>query len=84
MREGPSRGTHEGEVSESRTPRYPYLVYCRSCGWTTEPARLKVVALKLWNEAKLAAGAKRGSARETVIWYCSALIAPMTEFSAQP
>ena len=45
-------GERAGELSESRTRRFPYLVFCGSCGWSAEPASIKAVALKLWNEAK--------------------------------
>lgn len=43
---------HGGELVEGPAGRFRYFVICRACTWTTESARLKSVALKLWNEAK--------------------------------
>ena len=50
----PRCGKLEGELSESRTRPRPFLVFCGSCGFVTEPAGMKSVAVKLWNEAKAA------------------------------
>ena len=48
----PKCGMYGGELVKGTTGRFPNFVICRACGFTTEPARLKTVALKLWNEAK--------------------------------
>jgi len=42
----------EGEFTDSRRAGFRYWVWCKSCGWMTEPSRTEDVALKLWNEAK--------------------------------
>jgi hypothetical protein len=47
----PRCGKLEGLLSVSGA-RFSFMVYCQACGFTTEPAKIKGVALKLWNEAK--------------------------------
>jgi hypothetical protein len=39
-------------VIETKAARFPFRVQCRACGWSTDAVKLKVVAVKLWNEAK--------------------------------
>ena len=53
----PQCGKLDGTLSEG-AGRFPFTVRCRACGWTTGPARIKIVAEKLWNEAKPAKAAK--------------------------
>jgi hypothetical protein len=50
----PRCGKREGEIHEADAGRFRYFTLCRACSWSTDHARLKSVAVKLWNEAKLA------------------------------
>jgi len=44
--------TREGEFKDGGSGRFRYLVICGACAWSAGPARIKDVAVKLWNEAK--------------------------------
>ena len=52
----PSCGKSEGEFKDGGSGRFRYLVICGACSWSAGPARIKDAAVKLWNEAKRAAG----------------------------
>ena len=51
----PRRGKPAGEFKDFGSGRFRYLVICGACAWSPGPARIKDVAVKLWNEAKPAA-----------------------------
>jgi hypothetical protein len=59
----PRCGKCKGEISDAGSGRFRYLAYCPGCGFTTESVRVRGVAVKLWNEAKLAAGASKPKRR---------------------
>ena len=48
----PRCGKSEGEFKDGGSGRFRYLVICGACAWSAGPARIKDVAVKLWNEAK--------------------------------
>ena len=48
----PQCGKREGEFKDGGSGRFRYLVICGACAWSAGPARIKDVAVKLWNEAK--------------------------------
>ena len=51
----PKCGKRAGELKKSDLPtRFPWRVECSSCGFMTDFVRLPGVAVKLWNEAKVA------------------------------
>ena len=55
----PNCGKRAGVVVKSEIPtKFPYLVRCNACGFTTGMVRLESIAVKLWNDAKLPKGAK--------------------------
>jgi hypothetical protein len=47
----PRCGKRKGEFKDGGLGRFRYLVICGAC-WSAGPARIKDVAVKLWNEAK--------------------------------
>lgn len=56
----PNCGKRAGELKKSELPsRFPYRVECSSCGFMTEFVRLPGVAVKLWNEVRVARKTKR-------------------------
>ena len=54
----PRCGKRQGELQEGPSGRFKFVVACLACGWSADPARLKSVAAKLWNETKRAAPVK--------------------------
>ncbi len=47
-------GEKDGELKRSELPsRFPWNVVCKACGFTTESVKLRGIAVKLWNEAKM-------------------------------
>ena len=48
----PRCGKPAGEFKDGGSGRFRYLVICGACAWSAGPARIKDVAVKLWNEAK--------------------------------
>jgi uncharacterized Zn finger protein len=48
----PACGKKQGEVVENHGARFPFTVHCRACGWSTPSVKLRVIAEKLWNEAR--------------------------------
>ena len=48
----PRCGKPAGEFKDGGSGRFRYLVICGACAWSPGPARIKSVAVKLWNEAK--------------------------------
>jgi hypothetical protein len=48
----PSCRKGKGEMKDFGSGRFRYLVICGACAWSAGPARIKDVAVKLWNEAK--------------------------------
>ena len=48
----PRCGKRQGEFKDGGSGRFRYLVICGACAWSAGPARIKDVAVKLWNEAK--------------------------------
>ena len=59
----PRCGKREGEFKDGGSGRFRYLVICGACAWSAGPARIKDVAVKLWNEAKLAPKRSQRNAR---------------------
>ena len=60
----PACGKQAGELKKSELPsRFPYYVKCGACGFSTDLVRLPGVAVKLWNEAKVAGKSKAKRAR---------------------
>ena len=50
----PRCGKFEGKVCDTGAGRFPWFVQCDDCPWATDHVRNRPVAVKLWNEAKLA------------------------------
>ena len=56
----PRCGKPAGEFKDGGSGRFRYLVICGACAWSAGPARIKDVAVKLWNEAKPAEKGRTG------------------------
>jgi hypothetical protein len=56
-RPSPRCGRREGKFKDGGSGRFRYLLIYGACAWSAGPARIKDVAVKLWNEAKPARAA---------------------------